>query len=75
MFCDIMILFNLGHFTLQDKPYPMLLPRLGHAVIVNNVASEMPGSNEDVEALKATYQTIGFDVQVHSDCDAQVSNF
>ena len=50
----------------------MNLPRLGHAVIVNNIASEMPGSLRDVEALKAAYKTIGFDVQVHNDCSAQV---
>ena len=51
----------------------MTLPRLGHAIIVNNVASEMPGSNEDVKALKESYETVGFDVQVHNDCDAQVN--
>ena len=50
----------------------MTLPRLGHAVIVNNVASEMPGSLRDVEALKAAYKTIGFDVQVHNDCGEKV---
>ena len=51
----------------------MTLPRLGHAVIVNNIASELPGSKVDVEALKDAYETVGFDVQVHEDCSAQVS--
>ena len=50
----------------------MNLPKLGHAVIINNVASEMPGSNEDVKALKQTCQTVGFNVQVHDNCTAQV---
>ena len=50
----------------------MALPKLGHAVIINNIASEMPGSNEDVNALKEAYQTVGFEVQVHENCSAQV---
>ena len=47
-------------------------PRLGHAVIVNNVSSEMPGSNADVTALKAAYEAVGFHVQIHTDCNRQV---
>ena len=50
----------------------MTLPSLGHAVIVNNIASELPGSKVDVEALKDAYETVGFDVQVHDDFSAQV---
>ena len=50
----------------------MPLSKLGHAVIINNVSSEMPGSKEDVKALAAGYQTIGFEVQVHENCTAQV---
>ena len=46
--------------------------RLRHAVIVNNVSSEMPGSKADVTALKAAYEAVGFDVQIHTDCNAQV---
>ena len=53
----------------------MNLSRLGHAVVVNNVASEMQGSQEDVAALKATYETIGFDVHIYNDCSAQVIYF
>ena len=52
----------------------MTLRRLGHAVILNNIASELPGSRLDVEALKNAYETVGFDVQVHEDCSAQVSS-
>ena len=50
----------------------MTLPKLGHAVIINNVASEMPGSNEDVKALKDAYETVWFEVEVHENCTAQV---
>ena len=50
----------------------MHLPRLGHAVIVNNVASAKPGSIEDVNALKVAYKAIGFDVQIHQDCSQTV---
>ena len=51
----------------------MDLPSLGHAVIVNNVLGEMPGSMEDVQALKETYETIGYKVQVHNDLSSQVN--
>ena len=51
----------------------MDLPNLGHAVIVNNVVSEMPGSMEDVQALKETYEMIGYKVHVHTNLTTQVS--
>ena len=50
----------------------MKLSKLGHAVIINNIASEMPGSKEDVKALTEAYETVGFEVQVHENCTAQV---
>ena len=50
----------------------MSLPNLGHAVIINNVLDEMPGSTEDVDALKTTYEKVGFKVQVHTNCSVQV---
>ena len=50
----------------------MDLIKLGHAVIINNVASEMPGSKEDVKALREAYETVGFQVHVHENCTAQV---
>ena len=53
----------------------MDLPRLGYAVIVNNVASDIPGSSRDVEALELAYETVGFNVQVHNDCDEKVLIF
>ena len=51
----------------------MTLPNLGHAVIINNVVGEMPGSMEDVQALKTTYEKVGFTVQVHTNSSAQVT--
>ena len=50
----------------------MDLPNLGHAVIINNVLDEMPGSMEDVKSLKTTYEKVGFNVQVHTNCTSQV---
>ena len=47
-------------------------PKLGHAVIINNVHSEIPGSQVDVGLLTECYKTVGFNVQVHEDCDTQV---
>ena len=52
----------------------MDLLRLGHAVIVSNVAAYHQRSNRDVEALMAVHQAVGFDVQVHTNCDTQVLN-
>ena len=51
----------------------MDLPNMGHAVIVNNVLGEMPGSMEDVQALKETYESIGYKVQVHTNLNTQVN--
>ena len=50
----------------------MDLPRLGHAIIVNNIQAEIAGSASDVLALQRTYETVGFDVQVHTDCSYKV---
>ena len=51
----------------------MTLPQLGHAVIVNNVAKEMPGSLEDVRALDAAFRKVGFKVEVHNNMTKTVS--
>ena len=51
----------------------MNLPKLGHTVIVNNVAKEMQGSMNDVKALEAAFKTVGFDVEVHTDMSKTVS--
>ena len=50
----------------------MYLPRMGQAIVINNVAAEMPGSLADVEALQASYRDVGFDVYSYSDCTTQV---
>ena len=60
-------------YLLQDVTYPMYLPRMGQAIIINNVAAEMPGSLADVEALQAAYKDVGFDVYTFTDCTAEVS--
>ena len=57
---------------LQDEPYDMDRPDLGHALIINNVASEFTQSMKDVDALRSAYQRVGFKVTVHTDCNAQV---
>ena len=51
----------------------MSLPKLGHVIIVNNVAKEMPGSMEDVKALKAAFLKVGFNVEVYTDMSKSVS--
>ena len=53
----------------------MSLPRMGQAIIINNVAAEMPGSLADVEALQAAYKNVGFHVSSYSDCTIQVSAY
>ena len=55
------------------QPYPMQLPLMGQAIIFNNVATEMPGSLADAEALQAAYRDVAFDVHSYSDCSVQVS--
>lgn len=53
----------------------MHLSMLGHAVIVNNVEWEVNGTEKDVEALRKTYETIGFQVQVKTNCTGKVNCF
>ena len=50
----------------------MDLPRLGHAIIINNIQAEVAGSARDVLSLQRAYETVGFDVQVHTDCTSKV---
>ena len=59
-------------FVPKDETYPMNLPRLGHAVIINNVAKEMPDVERDINTLKDAYETVVFNVQVHEDLSVQV---
>ena len=50
----------------------MDLPRVGHAIIVNNVEAEFPGSVADVAALRTAFQAVGFDVHIYTNCSSQV---
>ena len=52
--------------------YPISLPKLGHAIIVNK---EMRGSMEDVKALKAAFKTVGLDVEIQTNLSKSVSHF
>ena len=58
---------------MQENNYRMSLSRLGIAVIINNVSQKRPGSKQDVKALTEAYETVGFDVIVHEDCDINVN--
>ena len=51
----------------------MDLPNVGHAVLINNIAGEQPGSNVDVQCMRDALQTVGFTVHVHENCTDQVS--
>ena len=53
----------------------MKKPRLGLAMIVNNVERESPGSVADVKALESAYKKIGFDVRIFNNCSKQVGNY
>ena len=50
----------------------MNLPRLGSAVIVNNLASDVPETAQDLKALRSTLETIGFDVKSNNGLNALV---
>ena len=50
-------------------------PRLGLAMIINNVERESPGSVADVKVLESAYNTIGFDVRAFNKCSKQVTIF
>ena len=60
-------------FIFEVKSYPMSLPRLGNAVIINNISSSMPGSEIDVRALKESFQNVGFEVHVCRDSNDKVT--
>ena len=51
----------------------MTLPRLGNAIIINNVSRSLPESEDDVKRLKEAYETVGFDVSVYRDYTTKVS--
>ncbi len=47
--------------------------KLGHAVIINNVASDIPGSKMDVDKLRNVFEKMHFIVHVFEDCSDNVS--
>ena len=51
----------------------MKLPRLGSAVIINNLALEVPDTVQDVKDLSSTLETIGFKVESQKDFNTQVT--
>ena len=51
----------------------MPLPKLGYALIVNNVAAEFSGSVADVAALRGAYEKAGFNVRIKLNCSAEVN--
>ena len=59
----------------QDKSYGMSLPRLGNAIIINNVSGSVPGSEADVKRLKETYEIVEFDVFIYRDPTAEVRKY
>ena len=61
-------------FTLyfQNRPYPMFLPQLGFAAIINNLRSQVPNTADDVQALRSALETVGFNVKCYDDCNVQV---
>ena len=52
----------------------MTCPHLGFAVIVNNVASEIPDSVQDVEKLSQTLRNLGYTIEVYNDRNMQVTD-
>ncbi len=71
-----MLIIMIVKFYLQIDTLPtykIINPKkLGHAVIINNVAKEFPGSKKDTEALMKTYQMMNFEVCLYEDCDDKV---
>ena len=50
----------------------MTYPYLGHAIIIDNLATELPETVADVENLKSTLELIGFKVKIYKDLNFQV---
>ena len=64
-------IFLVPYFV-QDKAYRMNEPCIGRALIINNVATEMPGSQVDVLALTQAFQLAGFEVRMEYNCNKEV---
>ena len=52
----------------------MDLPSLGHAVVVNNLATVLPHTSADVQTFAKVLESMGFIAQVCEDCDVTVSS-
>ena len=59
-------------YIYQEKPYPLSQPNLGHAFVINNLASEVPSWVVDEECLKSAMETVGFQVKAYKDCNVKV---
>ena len=67
------LITEISIHSMQHQPYPMVLPKLGHAVLLNNLATDLPDTVADVEALRSTLETIGFKVKIEKDLNFQVT--
>ncbi len=45
---------------------------MGHAIVINNVATQYPGSRKDTDALVEAYKTMNFEVHLYENCDDSV---
>ncbi len=67
----------LYHFFYKQAliaPYRINDPRhLGVAVVINNVASQYPGSRKDTNGLVEAYKKMKFEVHLFEDCDDMVN--
>ena len=50
----------------------MTLRELGYVIIISNLTSQIPNASEDVQALRAALETVGFNVKCYNDCNVQV---
>ncbi len=65
-----MIKLVLIIFPLFFQPYKIYNPDyLGRAIIINNVASEFPGSIKDTAELEKMYENMNFQVHSYRDCN------
>ena len=64
--------FTIEHTSFQDLPYPMKLFKMGHAVLINNLATKLPESVADVDTMKTTLETIGFRVECRNNLNFKV---
>ena len=50
----------------------MKLSKMGHAVLINNLATKVPDTVADVDAMKSTLETIGFRVKCSKNLNFKV---